>query len=395
VHLSIMVYGQKDFKPGYLVTTSEDTLYGMINVISNSQNGKNCEFILGTDQVHKGFSPYEIKAYRTEDKYYVSRDITIDNKKEKIFLEFLVDGIVDLYYLKDGVNEYYFIERDTALIPLSNNEIEYIREGDGLRTNDKKYQGNSNHYKGTLTYVFQDSPGINRKISATPFEYRSLINLTKDYHYSVCTDYDCIDYTRSTKRIVYLEPSVGMISTWMSLKTSDDHAHNLRPSFGIMMRIKPLKSLTSWNFLMGLNLSDNDLEGDFENDLYYYSSTKTYHLVMKYGVLRIPFSVEYTMSKGKFQPYVALTYNNIFLLNAEYAAYKVVNDRYFLDLVTLQKYQMGFALGVGLKYNVKNESYFFLKNEFEYRLPSNNMQHVLDYCKYKSLMVNIGYGFHL
>jgi len=48
------------------------------------------------------------------------------------------------------------------------------------------------------------------------------------------------------------------------------------------------------------------------------------------------------------------------------------------------------SLGMGFKYKLKNDAYFFLKNEFEYRLPSANLRNILDYTRTESWLISVG-----
>jgi hypothetical protein len=260
--LSIFSYGQKDYKRGYVITFDNDTLFGTIGLNSNYRNSRSCYFQSNKDQEVKVYAPADIKAYRVENsKYYVSKEVTWNDKKELVFLEFLLDGIVNLYYIKESISEYYFIERDTALILLSNDERRIVVESTvASGKDDKTYLTNSNQYIGVLKYLFQDSPEVMKDISNTQFDYKPLINLTREYHESVCKDYSCIDYTKNTKMSVYLEPNFGMIHSTMGIKTSDDHAQDLNPHFGLNLSLRNTKR-DRWNFRTGISYSTVEFEG--------------------------------------------------------------------------------------------------------------------------------------
>jgi hypothetical protein len=393
---SVISYGQKDFKHGYVITNDNDTLYGTIDLKSNYKNSRTCNFLSDSDPTSKEFGPGDIKAYRIDIKYYVSRELELDKIKQRAFLEFLVDGIVDLYYLKESDREYYFIEKDGSLILLSNDEKKIIVESSiASGKDDKVYSTNSNQYIGMLKYLFQDSPEAMQEIPKTRFDYKPLINLTKDYHNSVCKDYNCIDYTKSTKTTIYIEPGIGMINSWMGLKTSDDHAYDLNPYFGLMFRLKGAKRFYLWNFLTGLNYSFVEFRGDFENSLYYtiWQPTELHHIYLKYSYLSLPLSVDYSLPFKKIQPYFSASFNNIFILNSEYEVHKF--DNTVPEKTTFRKYQIGLAAGLGLKYILKNGSYFSLNTGFEYRFPSANFNWVLDFYRVYSWNIGLGYGFRL
>lgn len=111
--------------------------------------------------------------------------------------------------------------------------------------------------------------------------------------------------------------------------------------------------------------------------------------------MRIPITVEYTIPTHIIQPYFSASFNNILLLNKEAKV-----DRIYFSSVSLQDskfrgYQFGLSLGVGVRCNVNPTSYFFLKNEFESRMPAVGMGYILDFQRCKSWMINFGYGFKI
>jgi hypothetical protein len=105
-------FAQKDLENGYIIKNDDEQINGFIKIRSNIQNSKSCLFSKNVDGITESFDPSDIKAYKTDTKYYVSHEIDIDLLKQKVFLEYLIDGIADLYYLKDISNEYYFIKKD-------------------------------------------------------------------------------------------------------------------------------------------------------------------------------------------------------------------------------------------------------------------------------------------
>jgi hypothetical protein len=394
---SLLIHAQKDFVNGYIVTNNNDTVYGLINLTSNAQNSKICIFNNTKEQSLQNYSANEIRAYQTvTNKYYVSKEVKVDGIKEKVFLEYLVDGIADLYYLKDQTREYFFIQKDTLLVPLSNKELTVSQKGDGIDSGDKTFSGNSNMYKGTLNYIFQDGPGISSEIAKTRFDYKSLINLTKDYHKSVCKDYDCIDYTKNTRSNIYFEPYAGIINTWMGLKTSDDHEHSLKPYVGFQVRYQSIKRTSPFSFLVGFSLSHDTIGGFYHNDLYYWGSTKLFKIQTEYTILRVPLTVDYLFTKKRLQPFASFSYVNVLLLNKDYEVMRTEQGEPVLEEhCYLRSYEFGLSLGLGIKYNFENGSYFIIRNQGEMRFPSANLRFALDYLRTKSWLINVGYGFRL
>ena len=388
--------GQGSYNPGYIITNNSDTVRGLIKQQSNYQNSINCNFREEKNQSAKNFSPGEIKGYRIENsKYYVSKDIVIDSLKQKKFLEYLVKGIVDLFYYKDVGKEYYFVQKNTLLMLLSNDVSIVTVEENGLNGEyEKSYYKNSNQYKRILQYLFKESPEVLKEIPNTAFDYRPLIKITKDYHNSVCKDNKCIDFTKSTNKSLYLESYFGIINSWMVLKTSKDNIYDLKPYLGLQLRLKPFKGFSRWNFLVGLNYSSNSFNGNFDNYLYT-PDLKTYQIFAKYSIIRIPLILEYTLSSKKLQPFISASYNNTLIFNTEHEVLKINTFSTHEEETYFRKYQYGASVGFGLRYSLNGKSYLYLKNEVEYRMPSANFNWVLDYQRVYSWLINFGYGFKI
>ncbi len=395
IQFCIISYGQKGFKPGYIITNDFDTLRGFIRLKSNIENSGSCDFITGKNQPSKSYSPDDIRAYRIENsKYYVSKSVMIDSSRQRVFLEYLVDGIVDLFYYKDLGREYYFIQKDTLLLPLTNKGSIVTVKEQGLRGEyEENYFKNSNQYKRILQYLFQESPDVLKEIPYTAFDYRPLIKITKDYHNSVCKDHKCIDFTKSTNKSLYLEPYFGIINSWMGLKTSKDNVREIKPYLGLQLRLKPFKGFSMWNLLVGLNYSTNNFQGDFENSLNQYGLP--YWIRTKYSILRVPITVEYTMPLEKLLPFVSISYDNVLLLSTDYEVVSVHGTNRNPEYTYFRKYQYGASFGFGVKYKLNNNNYLFLKNEFEYRIPGAGLGYVLDESKVYSYMINLGYSFKI
>jgi hypothetical protein len=388
-------FGQERYRPGYIITYNSDTIRGLIKLKSNFENSKSCVFKSEKNQLPKVFSPDDIRVYRIENgKYYLSKEVEIDSLKKKVFLEYLVDGIVDLYYYKDPLNEYYFIEKDTILSRLSNEgSIVTVKETGHQGEYEESYFKNSNQYKGVLRYLFQESTQVLKEIPETAFDYRPLIKITENYHKSVCKDFNCIDFTKSTNKSLFLEPYLGIINSWFGLKTSKDIVYEIKPYFGIQLRLLPFKGFSICNLLVGFNYSTNNFEGDFENTLNQYGLP--YWIHAKYSIVRVPLTLEYNVPIKKLQPFFSLSYNNIFLSKIDYNVIRISYYTRDPEPTNLRKYEYGASFGLGLRYKLNDEFYIYLKNEFEYRIPSANLGYVLDQTKIYSWMINFGCGFKI
>ena len=158
IFLFLQCYSQADFRKGFVILNNNDTISGLIRNGSKKENSLKCVFIQNTESDKTIYYPDNIKTYRfTDGKYYVSRKIK-SSDTEKIFLEFLFDGISDLYYYSDNLGDHYLIEKYGTDLKELKNEIKIvtaIKEQAGVSSayssaTPVKYEKESKEYIGVL-----------------------------------------------------------------------------------------------------------------------------------------------------------------------------------------------------------------------------------------------------
>ena len=105
------VYGNNNFVNGFIITNEHDTIVGLLDFKTDYSNSTICKFKTNEDSTVKIYQPGEIYGFRffDEGKFYVSKNVTIkDSLNVNVFLEFLVQGMLNLYYLNSDWREYYF-----------------------------------------------------------------------------------------------------------------------------------------------------------------------------------------------------------------------------------------------------------------------------------------------
>ncbi|PLX15544.1 MAG: hypothetical protein C0597_08785 [Marinilabiliales bacterium] len=183
------VFSQADYRNGYIITNEGDTTHGYLDYRGDVRNCNKCLFKLNEHSEPVEYLPSEIKAYRFADsKFYIS--YFLEELSEEVFIEFLIEGIVDIYYYKDLTNEFYFASKnDSELIKLENEKIQ-------IEIDQKFFEKESNKYKRVLSYLFSDSELDLNKINNVGLDHKPLINIAKDYHNNVCLDEKCIVYEK-------------------------------------------------------------------------------------------------------------------------------------------------------------------------------------------------------
>jgi len=205
VFISMCMNAQTFFKPGYVIKSVGDTLFGEVDYRGDNRMTKVCTYRHNSKDIVRHFSPDEILGYRFPDsKYYISKEV--DGKK--VFLEFLINGRVNVYYSKDnGGEDHYYIEKDS----LGFAEIPYKEE---YKVKDQQeYLSKSTRHIGLLNYYMQDANGLQQEIlNLKKPGHHNLITLATDYHNAVCNGDKCIIYEKRLPPFkVGLEFTGGML----------------------------------------------------------------------------------------------------------------------------------------------------------------------------------------
>lgn len=199
-----IIKAQTDFRPGYIIQTTGDTIFGQIDYRGDLTMGRLCKFMEKNSLITE-FSPGDIVAFRFVDsKYFVSREI--GNKKA--FLEYLIKGKVNIYYLRDEDGDHYYIDKEDAKLV----EIPYE---EGIReVNNKRIYYESTKHTGFLQYYMKDAPELLSRIqSIKKPEHQNLIRLAEDYHNAVCEEEKCIVYEKKQPMLkVNLEGLAGVVN---------------------------------------------------------------------------------------------------------------------------------------------------------------------------------------
>jgi hypothetical protein len=196
------INAQTNFKPGYIIKKSGDTLFGKIDYRGDFLMSKICTYKDSANTTYE-FRPNDIKAFRFIDsKYFVSREIN----GEKVFLEYLIKGKINIYYMGDEKVDHFYLDKENEQLI----ELPY-EEGFKYVDNKKVYFKTTKHI-GILNYYMQDAPELSSQIqNLKKPECQNLIKLAEDYNNAVCRDKKCIIYEKKHPYLkVLFEPFVGI-----------------------------------------------------------------------------------------------------------------------------------------------------------------------------------------
>ena len=192
---------QTHYRSGYIITNDNDTIVGLIDYRTEAMLAKGCSFKVNASSNEQIFLPGQIVGFRFTDegKFFVTREITIKDDNRTVFLEFLVQGIMNLYFYHDRQTDlaYYFFEDENGkMIEVSKQpDTEILKDG-------KTYNKPDFTYRGKLKYIVRDVESLWTTAEKTEYRHKDMINLTKNYHNQVCnTGEECIVFeTKQDKR---------------------------------------------------------------------------------------------------------------------------------------------------------------------------------------------------
>lgn len=296
----ISVYGQSNYRPGFIITLEQDTVYGQIDFRTDKMNAQRCVFKMHENTVPVTYLPFEIAGYRFTDdgKFYVSRKIKLGGNKDvalPVFLEYLVQGLKSLYYYESVENgDIYFIQDGERLVMLDAPGLEKMKD-EGMFVS-----GQTDRYVPTLQYVFRDCPGLSSKIRKTSFTHKGLINITKEYHYAVCkSNEECIEFENRNIRQkgvqVLFTPYVGVVQyNYLSIDNLQQPGLSYMAGISIAITNKRWQGILSGVLDFSLSRLDMILNQPYNASEYDYTTTS---FSFKLGACL-------TYPKGKVRPFV-------------------------------------------------------------------------------------------
>jgi len=344
---------QSNYEPGFYITLDNDTIQGLINDRSGVGNFSNCQYKADNSSKAEKFLPGDIQSYQFQDgRYYLSKKIYVDSVKRQVFVEFLVDGISDLFLYRDSEHYFYVIENaDGETIELQKEEASAWEDP----TDIDPY----NHVR-KLKVAFADCMEIQPRVEQADFSNKSLIKLTRDYHNYVCDEYECIVYQKKiAPPQVYVAPIFGISRSSLNLDgdfySNFTYEDNQFITYGVQVDFV----LAFINDRMALQA--NLLYG--KND-YFGSYNNYYELDVINNRLQTSLLFKYTFVFGALRPSLGVGLHKDFIRNVKLLAV-VDNDpgnppnEINLETIYMTENLFGLALQAGINFRVFNNREFF------------------------------------
>lgn len=194
---------QKNFVEGYIVELTGDTIQGKIDYRNWHRTPETIRFMRnGSKNTITKLSPLDIASFYVNDEYYIAKILTLDRtafannelmvnmltysrdrviQKDTVFLNVLVRGKLDLYFLHDDNDKpHYFVDNEfiefdeLILHQYLSDVIKFAR----VKTIIQRIE----RYKGQLTYYFKDCPELIQKAQKLKFNRKDITNIIYEYN---------------------------------------------------------------------------------------------------------------------------------------------------------------------------------------------------------------------
>lgn len=347
----ISLFSQSNFKNGYVITNEYDTIYGQIDFRTDNLNAQTCKFRKEENAEVTQYNPGEIAGYRftNEGKYYVSHTITLDSIKNTVFLEFLVQGYLNLYYYPKD-NGYYFFENSNGeMIPITKktDEITY----DNRTIVDKKYQG-------VVFYALRDDLPLVERTSKLQFDRKSMIEITNEYHNDMCqTGEKCIVFENDFKKKFTTFDFTAFSGCELNYVKFDywnlPRMRSLSPILGVGLNVSDPRVAKSLHLSLDATVSKIESKCDYYEDFI--------HFLYNFEEMKYCFTggLEYIYHKGKIRPTVNAGVNLCYYTNM--SSNLKANATYFEDVMLPKTFKGGAKVGLGLDYQIKDNHFVMLR----------------------------------
>lgn len=343
IFLNSHLFSQSEFVPGYIQTTKNDTIFGLIDYQMDDSNAKECRFRKTMDDEVEVYYPMQIYGYRfIGSKNYISRQIITRGVEKTLFLEYLVEGVVDLYFYRNVNDDHYLLGKQNSPIK----EISIADEP--VFVNGVPYERRIFVNRDLLKYYFEDCPALFDEINRTnECRHKSLIKMVKKYHDLQCPNDVCLVYQKEMPKFrVDIQPFIGIVhinpTTQLgNIYTINKDYEEYSLQYGVLAYF--WLPLVSEKMFLKTGLIVNHLKGNYSR---YYGHREP----REETGFKIPLQVHYQFFKSDITPVVSGGFN---LYSTPEVPFSIFPD-----------------INVGLNAKITNRLYATLSAGFDYWSPN-------------------------
>lgn len=201
-------FAQGDLRPGYIITQSNDTVFGQVVYREAFSRFERCAFLHQNEAKPRSYAPAELRGYGVKgSRHYLSRPLPLDTGSVKnTFAEIAVFGKARLL----SAYERLFLDLGSEKI------YELTETKETVYKNDVAYGHTIKKYKSVLRSVLAECPEATALIDKTNFDIKSISKVVSRYN-------ACFSDGRTTsiKKHGLFKAHVGVTAGYSSVKLSN------------------------------------------------------------------------------------------------------------------------------------------------------------------------------
>ncbi len=365
---------QESFYPGYIITTENDTILGSIEFKNIESSANVCNFRKSAHEEITSYKPEEIKGYyfKETNKYYISHKI---KENRVVFLEYLLQGIVQLYYYQSGGQDYFFIEnQEGELTTVTKKPDEMVRNPNTGQLARKE----NNQYKNVLIQTFHGCHTMmNDIVKMTTIDKSIMVDLVKKYincksasedkdkYVEFGTKYNNPEFKFTFSLYTGVRYQSFNFSEKKEVWSLQDNMNSFYPQIGVDIGLSMPRVLKPVSIQLAVAYSK--ITGT--NESWFILPFRNYRkYTFKSNLIIGNLGIRYTYPKGKIRPIIEFGVCNTYILDYSSEMYNEQDNRSETLKNNLRPYlDVLFSMygSFGIDFKVRKNSFIFLRSGYD------------------------------
>jgi len=359
--LTTLAQAQTDFRPGYVVQPSGDTLRGQVDYRGAQRSVRIARFRSATESSATEYTPAQLRAYGFADgKSYQTETITLPaSAPEAYFMEVVVLGPASLLSLRDKDDaEHLYLRKGTQAPQELAQRVEEVYSSTGTR-----YLQSSNEFRRTLAASMQDCPAVQPSLPKLRYSVGSIAAVVRRYNEYMGGATPTTLNRPGDENIFQLALILAGEANKLEIKQEASAggakkiSAGVLPAVGLAAQIKLTRLNPHLAFHLGALYSPT---ASYEGTSEYKSATDIYRverqMQVKLSSIRVPILLRYSFPAKHIQPFVqAGVSGNILLKTESRQRTRFIDRPSFPDYTAWRplvekprKFEQGLVGGIGL-----------------------------------------------
>jgi hypothetical protein len=375
--ISFSTLAQNNFKPGYIVQQSGDTLTGFIESFIEA-SGRRCSFKVVMDAEAQHYSASEIQGYGVSNVEHF-RSLPL-SPNELIFAEVIIDGKASLL----AVEDYFFIQKENSFVSLQpKSKIIYVKETTYRREDRSSFQQLHNVLSDCKASLELERLQLYDR--STEVQEKALTKIVDKYNACVGSGSRKMraDETKHYKTVYYLSAYGGPSWTTTSIATETLFAGAKNDGdLGFIGGIRGTLGFSAKSpAAIELGLAMQSVSVNVTGE----SNAHTRVLTAKYNTIKIPVGISYRFFIKNYQPYFGAGGSASFLLGD--GIMKLDGQEQF----HLPSHIFGFYVSAGVARKINSSTLIFIESTYDDFSPIVNVESITLKTEYLSASVGVRY----